>query len=161
MDGSEQLDALIISRTWKPRCFKGKLGKDYGFVYHANQKAWMTAAIFNGWLMEWDKRLSREHRKILLLVDNFSGHARPPILNNILVEYFAPNMTSHIQPLDQGIIRAFKAIYCRIYLQHVMDRVSVRSPREPITVLWRPGSQVASTALGDGHRKETGHQRQD
>jgi hypothetical protein len=86
----------------------------------------MTAATFNGWLTEWDKQLSRECRKILLLVNNFSGHASPPTLNNIRLEFFAPNMTSHIQPLDQGIIRAFKAIYRRNYLQHVMRRVDAK-----------------------------------
>jgi hypothetical protein len=50
----------------------------------------------------------------------------PPTLSNIQLEFFAPNMTSHIQPLDQGIIRAFKAIYHQNYLRHVMVRVDAK-----------------------------------
>ena len=43
-------------------------------------------------------------QKILLLQDNFSGHIVSPDLQNIWVENFEPNLTAHVQPLDQGII---------------------------------------------------------
>jgi hypothetical protein len=73
----------------------------------------------DSWIFQWDKELRQEAKKgrprqILLLLDNFSGHTVDvEDLEHIRVEFFAPNMTSKVQPLDQGIIRAFKAHYRR------------------------------------------------
>ena len=49
----------------------------------------------------------------MLLVDNASCHTAPEnmSLTNISVKFFPPNVTSLIQPLDQGIIRAVKCHY--------------------------------------------------
>ena len=71
----------------------------------------MTSTIYQEWLLDWDWELRDEGRKILLLQDNFAGHVVPDTLTNIHVENFEPNLTSHIQPNDQGIIRCFKAHY--------------------------------------------------
>ena len=46
-----------------------------------------------------------------MIVDNFSGHVPSDDLQNIKVINFEPNLTSHVQPADQGIIRCFKAHY--------------------------------------------------
>ena len=53
----------------------------------------------------------QEGRRICLLIDNFSGHFIAYEPHNIHIEYFKPNMTSHIQPLNAGVIRCFKARY--------------------------------------------------
>ena len=34
---------------------------------------------------------------------------------------FEPNLTSHVQPLDQGIIKCFKAHYHARYIQQAID----------------------------------------
>jgi hypothetical protein len=54
-------------------------------------------------------------RKVLLLLDNFSGYelgiqlvSSLKGLNNIRIEWLPLNTTSHWQPLDQGIIVSFK-----------------------------------------------------
>ena len=47
----------------------------------------------------------------LLLQDNFTGHIVPGGLQNICIKNFTPNLTAHVQPMDQGIIRCFKAHY--------------------------------------------------
>ena len=59
-----------------------------------------------------------EGRKVLLLLDNFSGHdlgvqlvGGKQGLANIQVEWPPANTTSHWQPLDQGIIASFKVLY--------------------------------------------------
>ena len=51
-----------------------------------------------------------QNRNILLLVDNAPTHAlyENTNLTNIVIEYFPPNTTSHLQPCDQGIINSFK-----------------------------------------------------
>jgi hypothetical protein len=71
----------------------------------------MTAHLYQDWIQQWDQELQAKNRKILLLQDNFSGHIVPPNLQNIRVENFEPNLTAHVQPKDQGIIRCFKAHY--------------------------------------------------
>ncbi len=51
-----------------------------------------------------------ENRKILNLLDNFSGHIANN-LSSIEISYLSPNSTSLLQSLDQGIIYSFKCGY--------------------------------------------------
>ncbi|THU82995.1 DDE-domain-containing protein [Dendrothele bispora CBS 962.96] len=121
-DGSEKLPPLIIGKAHKPRCFGNKSGFQLGFKYRNNAKAWMTTSIYQDWITQWDRELQKKDRKILLLQDNFAGHVVPSGLKCIRVENFEPNLTSHIHPDDQGIIRCFKAHYRRRYVQRSIDR---------------------------------------
>ncbi|KAI7957779.1 hypothetical protein MJO29_001978 [Puccinia striiformis f. sp. tritici] len=111
-DGTEKLPILFIGKYKRPRCFKKKQARDYGYEYYNNGNAWMTSEIFENWLLTWNSKLRAEKRSILLLVDNFRGHAVPEDgMSNIRVEFFAPNLTSHVQPLDAGIIKSLKSHY--------------------------------------------------
>ena len=122
-DGSEKLPPLIIGKAQKPHAFKNKTGTQLGFDYRTNAKAWMTMKIYQEWLLEWNRMLKAKGRHILLLQDNFSGHVPPSEgLTNICVKNFAPNLTAHIQPMDQGIIKSFKAHYQARYIQHSIDK---------------------------------------
>jgi DDE superfamily endonuclease len=59
------------------------------------------------------------NRKVLLIIDGFSAHQTGVdlaanegyALDNIRIEYLPLNITSVCQPLDQGIIRTWKAYY--------------------------------------------------
>ena len=82
----------------------------------------MTSNLYQEFLHQWDHDLRQRDRKILLLQDNFSGHIVPNDLQNIHVENFTPNLTAHVQPLDQGIIRCFKGHYRAKYIQRAVDR---------------------------------------
>jgi hypothetical protein len=55
------------------------------------------------------------------MVDNFSGHYISYQPRNIQLEYFEPNLTPYVQPLDAGIIRCFKAHYRRAYCMRAID----------------------------------------
>ena len=59
--------------------------------------------------------------KICLLLDNFSGHNISYEPTNIRLEWFQPNLTSHVQPLDAGIIRCFKALYRRMFCLRALE----------------------------------------
>ncbi|POW12746.1 hypothetical protein PSTT_04332 [Puccinia striiformis] len=84
---------------------------DYNYQYAFNAKAWMMGDILQNWLRTWNAKLREEKRHILLLLDNFSGHQVPEDgMSNIQVEFFSPNLTSHVQPLDVGIIKYFQEI---------------------------------------------------
>ena len=68
---------------------------------------------------------------MLLLLDNFAAHLSAveklenlPAgegLRNTEICWLPPNSTSMVQPLDQGIIRAFKAHYRAQWLQYMVD----------------------------------------
>jgi len=121
-DGSEKLPPFVIGKAARPRAFKKKTGAELGFYYRNNAKAWMTAHLYQDWIQQWDRELQEKRRKILLLQDNFSGHIVPDNLQNIRVENFEPNLTAHVQPKDQGIIRCFKAHYRARFIQRAIDR---------------------------------------
>ncbi|OAD80094.1 hypothetical protein PHYBLDRAFT_59137 [Phycomyces blakesleeanus NRRL 1555(-)] len=54
-----------------------------------------------------------QKRKVLLTLNNFSGHIVDYTPTNVELLFLSPNTTSHLQPLDGGIIRAFKAYFKR------------------------------------------------
>ncbi|KAE8218144.1 hypothetical protein CF319_g7920 [Tilletia indica] len=123
-DGSEQMEPIIIGRAAKPRCFNKHTAAQLGFRYYWNNKtAWMTGGIFTEWILSWDADLRRSERKILLLVDNFSGHSVDTTkLTNIRLEFFKANLTAHVQPLDGGIIRCFKAKFRALTVMRALER---------------------------------------
>ena len=122
-DGSDRRAPLIIGHAQKPRCYKGKDGWQLGYNYWWNKKAWMTGTIFETYMRDFDADMRRQSRKVLLLVDNASSHIYDKgQITNVRVEFFSPNLTSHVQPNDGGIIRCFKAHYRRIFCRRAVDR---------------------------------------
>lgn len=148
-DGTERLPPLVIGLARRPRCFQKKTGEQLGFNYYSNTRAWMTGDIFRHWLAKWNGQLRRANRKVLLLVDNFSGHKfDASITTNIHVEYFAPNLTAHVQPMDAGIICCFKAHYRRHFLHRSLDIFSTGASNfHDISVL--QAMRLVHTAWGD------------
>ena len=111
-DGSDCLKPLVTGKSAQPRCFKDFMASSY---YH-NKKAWMTGYIFSEWLHHCDDYIMRKkNRPVLLLLDNVSSHvtASDTPLQCVKLHFLPLNTTSHLQPLDAGIIKAFKAYYRR------------------------------------------------
>ena len=120
--GTHKLKPLCIGKFASPRCFSHVNMKTLPLAYTHSGNAWMTASIFQDWF---DKsfvpdvrRHLRERRleeKAVLLLDNCRAHPPANLLRSadgkITVLYMPPNTTSVIQPLDQGIISAFKRHY--------------------------------------------------
>lgn len=122
MDGSEKLPLLMIGKAVKPRCFKSV--KSLPVQYEANKKAWMTGELFENWLISLDKKMYRANRNILLFIDNCTAHNKIPKLKNVKIVYFPPNMTSVVQPMDQGVIHNLKHMYRRqVVLQIINDDI--------------------------------------
>ena len=108
MTGLEKKQLLAIGRFKTPRDMPS--WKKCPCHYDANTKSWMTSEIFINWLQKWNTKLSHKGRKIALFLDNATCH--PPVpLSNIELVFLPPNTTSHIQPMDQGIIANFKRHY--------------------------------------------------
>ena len=72
--------------------------------------------------MEWDLELKLKNHQIALTLDNFSGHTIQYQPKNITLLYFEPGLTSHIQPLDAGIIQSFKAHYRHQLCLHAIQQ---------------------------------------
>ena len=63
--------------------------------------------------------------KVLPLVDNAGDHADDLSYDRVQIEFLPSNTTSLIQPMDQGIIRASKALYTRNTLQSLVDAIDL------------------------------------
>lgn len=77
----------------------------------------MTSNIWNQILLSLDKQMKKENKKIVLFVDNAACHKVTCQLENIHIEFLPPNTTALIQPLDQGVIHAFKVQYRQIIVK--------------------------------------------
>ncbi|KAI0994630.1 hypothetical protein K3495_g13551 [Podosphaera aphanis] len=97
---------------------------EYGLEYQFNKKAWMTKDIFFLWLSSFDRKIGHiPGRKVLLLLDNFSGHGKIgslPALDHTTVYFLPPNCTSKLQPMDARIIASFKTRYRKQQLRHAI-----------------------------------------
>ena len=63
-------------------------------------------------LEEFDNDMKAMGRQAVLCMDNAPSHIFDESkLQNTKVVFLVPNLTSHIQPMDAGIIQAFKAHY--------------------------------------------------
>jgi hypothetical protein len=81
----------------------------------------MTGSIFKEWLFWFDSKMNG--RRVALLMDNFSAHeaAIEDIqLQNTIIIWLPANSTSRYQPLDQGIIRTWKAYWKRQWILYMM-----------------------------------------
>lgn len=112
-DGSEKFPLLVIGKAKKPRCFKNI--KKLPTKYEANTKAWMTSTFFQNQLLAFDAKMGLQNRKVVLFIDQCPAHKITSQLHNVEIVFFPANCTSELQPLDLGIIQAFKFLY-RKYL---------------------------------------------
>ncbi|KAF8231187.1 CENP-B protein [Tricholoma matsutake] len=118
-DGSEKLPPLVMGKAARPCAFQKKTGAQLGFYYQNNAKAWMTTPQYQEWICDWDVKLRQQGHHVLWLQDNFSAHSPSDDLTNIHVENFTPNLTSHVQPNDAGVINRYDnnispALICKI-----------------------------------------------
>ncbi|XP_049315831.1 tigger transposable element-derived protein 4-like [Bactrocera dorsalis] len=109
MSGTIKRKLLVIGKPKRPRCFKNVRSLPVDYV--SNSRAWMTSDIFTKWVRDWDRELEKTKKKILLLVDNCPAHHKIDDLRSITLVFLPPNTTSILQPMDQGVIRAFKSYF--------------------------------------------------
>jgi hypothetical protein len=122
-DGSDSIKPLVIGKSANPRCFKD-FNKDTYVQYVSNRKAWMTGYLFSEWLHHFDRHIKQKiNRPVLLLMDNVASHFPDVSLECVTLHYLPPNTTSHLQPLDAGIIRSFKALYRGYQVKRLIELI--------------------------------------
>ena len=151
--GTEKLKPLVIARACRPRCFGKTFDPNIYVTYKHNSKAWMTSEIFREWLSALDKQMKRKGRQILLLLDNASCHSAGGLQTpHVKIHFLPPNTTSHIQPLDAGVIHSFKSHYRKQLVRHYIhcaenDMPQIIDVRKALSMINHAWSQVTSTTI--------------
>jgi transposase-like protein len=116
------LKPYVILKGKTLRCLK-KFTPNANYTLAYQKNAWCTEDNFIELLSQLPK-----DKKILLLLDNFSGHKTEKVMgflkdNYPLVEIMLlpPNTTSILQPLDVGINKPFKTKIKQKYVTWLMD----------------------------------------
>ena len=127
--GQKVDEPVIIWKSKKPRCFRNMknndLSRPLGVHYFSNKKARMNDEIMSEVLKRHDHKMKLQNRNVLLFLDNATSHQESiqKSLSNIKLVFLPKNTTSRLQPLDAGIIRAFKLKYRKLLIKYVISRV--------------------------------------
>ena len=159
--GTIMIPLHLIGKSKRPRCFKGINMKLLPLKYSGQKSAWMTSALFHDWYHNTFVPYVREKLaalglecKALLVLDNCSAHPDEKELvsddGHIKVMFLPPNVTSLIQPMDQGVLKCLKLLYRKKLLSRLLiedDRgqslvdflksINMKKVTELITEAWK------------------------
>ncbi|XP_066962141.1 tigger transposable element-derived protein 1-like [Macrobrachium rosenbergii] len=123
------------------------------------EQAWITKMLTSNWfhqcfIPQVKVYLAEKGMpfKVLLIMDNAGGHATDLSYSGVQVEFLPPNMTSLILPMDQGVIRAFKALYTRNALANLVAPVDAAQEDDDFNLkaYWR--QYTIATCLQNIHK---------
>ena len=118
--GTHNLQILVIGKYENPCCFRH--ATTLPVVYKSQKSSWMDRELFQEWFTECfvpevgeeQQRMAR-NGQVVLLVDNAPSHKLTPeciaAYPEFTVDFFPPNVTALMQPMDQGVIEKLKRIY--------------------------------------------------
>ena len=117
--GTHKISLSMIGRAAKPECSRGR---EWPIDYVSQKNAWQDSGTFTHWLLNVFQPQIRKRtgQDVLLILDNAPSHIHPH-LEGIRVEYLPANVTSWKQPMDMGIIAAFKKRYKYALLSKSID----------------------------------------
>ena len=136
VSGDLQIKLLLGYHSETPQAFKCcKVNKScLSVMWHLNANAWVTRLLFIEWINKVFspavKRYLQEKNlplKCWLVLDNAPAH--PPGFKEDLLEefkfikiqFFPPNTTPLIQPMDQQVISNFKKLYTKFLFHRCSD----------------------------------------
>ncbi|KAH9082355.1 hypothetical protein Ae201684P_009681 [Aphanomyces euteiches] len=125
-NGTEKLEPVFIGKSKEPLCVRraGRFGA-LDLQYYDAKKGWMTGKIFQAWFERLEEQFKAAHRHILLLVDNVSSHRLFSVqLEFVHVVFLPPRTTFVLQPMDAGVIAAFKKPYKSRQMEVALERFS-------------------------------------
>lgn len=128
--GTDKLPLLLIGKSKKPRPFKNINVNSLPVKYTNQRSAWMNSEIFEKWFYDDFVPHVKEHLaqlnlppKAVLLIDNAPCHPEEEMLisGEIRAILLPPNVTSIIQPMDQGVIETTKRHYKKKLITHILE----------------------------------------
>lgn len=129
-DGSEKRRVIVVNRVQSPASFvqENVNPANLPVVYRCSQRPWYTGLWYD-FLRSFDMEIRSEKRHAVLLCQTSSSYPPPtqpphfykgpppPTLTNTTLIFLPTNLPVSLQPLDQGVIACFKAVYRRMYVQ--------------------------------------------
>ena len=94
----------------------------------------MKGDIFEAWILQLNNQFKGQNQKVIIILDNAFSHVVSYAkvgksrgfstleLSNMTLVFLPPNVTSVVQPLDQGIIASFKIQYKKKLLRWVLSQ---------------------------------------
>ena len=159
-------------------------------VYKHQANVWMNSEIFFSWFhnefapfIQLELINMGQEAKALLLIDNCSAHPPENVLTSedgkIKAKFLPPNVTSLIQPMDQGVIEYIKRRYRKgllrsllfstekpdtitflksINILHVIERISTAWNEVPFSIIkssWKELLQTPDNEIMDSFTPST------
>jgi hypothetical protein len=139
--GTHKLPLFVTGTTSKPRAFKNLNLSSLPVYYRAQMSAWMDATLFTEWFHEEFLTAVSRHlnsrnllEKVLLVPDNAPSHPNESELKGgkkikkkegkkYKSRFLPANVTSLIQPMDQGIIESLKRRHRQKFVGVLLDRI--------------------------------------
>lgn len=122
--GDYKMKWLLVYHYFNPRTLEGLSKNLLPVHWAANKMVWTTGqysenCFFNHFISEAEQHRKQQNLafKVLLLLDNAPGHIHP----NVRILVLTPNITSLIQPLDQGILSTLKSCYLRRTISQLLE----------------------------------------
>ena len=97
--------------------------------YYNNNRAQMTAAIFESWLKQFDRHMALQKRKVLLFVEKTTDH---PDLNlqNTKVEFLSSSSAAPAcQLMDEEVMQVIKLKFRGLQLRHIVRKMVIEDDR--------------------------------
>ena len=131
--GYIKLPLLLLGKVVCPRHFRSINMASLPVTYMNQQNAWVDTTIFSLWFHNHfvhsvQKQLQEMKlpKKALLILDNCSAHPDEELLVSkdklVKAMFLPPNVTSLIQPMDQGVLECLKRHYKRSLLCYLMKQ---------------------------------------
>lgn len=130
--GLHKLNLCVVGKAKRPRAFKGADLSNFPVTYFSQKSAWIEHSVFRQWFEKYFVPQVQKHlkskgllEKAVLLLDFPPAHPQEESLSSddgrITVKYLPPNVTSLIQPMNQGVLAMVKRYYRAGLLQKYMD----------------------------------------
>lgn len=120
----------LIYKSATARVLRNKINNTLPVFWMHNSKAWITKVLISNWfhqcfIPEVEEYLPKKGMEfhVLLLIDNAGGHPVDLYHEGVQIEFLPPNTTSLLQPMDQGVICALKALHTRNCVQQLVDAI--------------------------------------
>ena len=129
-DGTDKVEFSIIGKSKNPRCFRSG---EPAVRYFSQKNAWSDAEVFRSWF--YDLFLphirKRTSAPVALLMDNCGAHGSDlhDCREQVTIFPLPPNCTSIHQPMDMGVIAAWKALYRRNLLLEIIGDIETQEQR--------------------------------
>ncbi|XP_018403653.1 PREDICTED: jerky protein homolog-like [Cyphomyrmex costatus] len=118
--GNHKIRLMVIGKYANPRALQHLSSSQLPVYYKHQKNVWMDPMLFKVWFhkqfvpkVERHLKKMKLPRKAILYIDNAPAHPNIDTLHNgdIIAKFFPTNVTSLIQPMEQGVFLNLKRLY--------------------------------------------------